>query len=78
MTCINPTKTLKNDYRFTPLQSCKPLDCVTKERSVFMLNGTEYERTIHERVIWRNGPRGCTHLAYFVIINGTFYEVEEW
>lgn len=69
-------KTIKGNYIHAPRRSCRTIDCSTKQRITVTLNGTEYNRTIYERIIWRNGFRVET-IARFVIVNGVNYEIAE-
>lgn len=69
-------KRLEGNYLGAPTTSCKPKDYPTKERISIDLNGKTYERTIHERIIWRASGKH-TLKARFVIIDGSFWEVEE-
>ena len=69
-------KTLNNDYRGKALQSCKPIDYPTGGRVFVIHQNKLYERTIHERAIWRN-MKPNTIWSRFVIIDGQFLEVEE-
>lgn len=68
-------KKLEGNFLGAPTTSCKPKDYPTKERVSIELNGNTYERTIHERIIWRASGKH-TLKARFVIIDGGFWEVE--
>lgn len=69
-------KTIKGNYIHAPRRSCRTIDRPTKQRITVTLNGTEYNRAIYERIIWRNGFR-TEIIARFVIINNTNYEIAE-
>lgn len=71
---LDAEKTLGYNYINAPLRSCKPIDQPTKERITIELDGKTYERTIYERIIWRNNGRH-TIVARFVIVNGVNYLV---
>lgn len=68
-------KIIGGNYIGAPKRSCKPIDVPTKIRGTVSIDGVEYERTVHERVIWRNMGTSTTK-ARFVIVNGTNHEVE--
>lgn len=70
-------KTIDGNYLGAAKRSCAKVDYPTSERITVTIDGTEYERTVHERAIWRNGPRGNTVIAQFVIVNGTNWEVKD-
>lgn len=74
---ITTGKTLKGNYIGWPLRSCKPIDYPTEERAIINHEGQTYERTIHERAIYRNMEPN-TLWCRFVIIDDQFLEVEEW
>lgn len=69
---IDADNTISGNYVNAPLRSCRPVDQPTSERITVTLDGVEYERTVYERVIWRNSGKR-TVSARFVIINGTNY-----
>lgn len=71
---LDAESTLNGNYINAPLRSCKPVDQPTGERVTVELDGQTYERTVYERVIWRNSGRH-TVSARFVIIDGTNYLV---
>lgn len=73
---ITTGKTLKGNYIGWPLRSCKPIDYPTEERAIIKHEGQTYERTIHERAIYRT-MKPNTVWSRFVIIDGEFLEVEE-
>lgn len=74
-TTMNITgKTIDGNYLSTERRSCKYYDAPTDERVTVTLWGKDYERTVHERRIWRN-MGAHTLVARFVIIDGTNYEV---
>ena len=58
-----------------PLQSCKSVDVPTKRRGIVEVDGIAYERTVYERIRWRNSAKNDVR-ASFVIVNGTNYAVE--
>lgn len=69
---IIPTgRIIPGNYRL----SCKPIDLPTKERGTVTIDGVDYERTVHERIVWRN-TKPSTVSARFVIVDGVNYEVE--
>lgn len=73
---IIPTgRIIPGNYRLAPQQSCKPIDLPTKERGTVTIDGVDYERTVHERIVWRN-TRPSTVSARFVIVDGVNHEVE--
>lgn len=74
-TIIATGKTINGNYTGAPLRSCKKVDAPTRTRGIVTIDGTEYERTVWERVIWRNSGKNDV-IARFVIVNGTSYEVE--
>ncbi|RVU97074.1 hypothetical protein EII22_09065 [Coriobacteriales bacterium OH1046] len=66
---------IPGNHKLAPQCSCKPIDLPTKERGTVTIDGVDYERTVHERIIWRNARPG-TVAARFVIVDGVNYEVE--
>lgn len=69
-------KTINGNHINAPRRSCKPIDCPTEQRITVTIDGTEYDRAIYERIVWRNsGEREV--ISRFVIVNGTNYEVAE-
>lgn len=67
-------RTLENDYRNAPRRSCAYVDYPTDERVSVEIEGREYERTVHERAVWRNqGPNRM--VARFVKVYGINYEL---
>ena len=74
MTTTLTGKIINGNYINAPRRSCKPYDYPTEERVTVELDGKTYERTIYERVTWRNSAKSSVS-ARFVIINGTNYEV---
>lgn len=72
---ISDKYTISNNYLGAPRTSCKPFDYPTGERVTVVLDGTEYERTVHERAIWRAGKPNKL-VARFVIVNGVNYRVD--
>ena len=71
---LDAESTLNGNHINAPLRSCKPVDQPTGERVTVELDGTTYERTVYERIIWRASGRH-TVSARFVIIDGTNYLV---
>ena len=71
---INANNTIDGNYIGAPKQSHKPIDHPTSERVTVELDGKTYERTIYERIIWRNMADN-TVFARFVIVNGINYLV---
>jgi hypothetical protein len=71
---INADNTINGNYIDVPKQSCKLIDHPTKERITVELDGQTYERTVYERVIWRNMGKSAVS-ARFVIVNGISYLV---
>ena len=69
-------KTIEGSYIGAPLRSCGKVDRPTEQRITVTIDGTEYDRAIYKRIVWRNGGES-TVLAQFVIVNGTNYEVAE-
>lgn len=65
---------LKGNHIGDPRVSCKKIDSPTHERVTVILDGIEYERTVWERVVWRN-RKPSTVVARFVWINGIFYAI---
>lgn len=66
-------KTISGNYIDAPLQSGKSVDVPTDERGIVTIDGTDYERTVYERI--RVNGRGGRVRARFVIVGGTNYEV---
>lgn len=67
-------KTLQGDYRNTQRRSCAYMDYPTGERVSVEIEGREYERTVHERAVWRNqGPNRV--VVRFVKVQGINYEL---
>lgn len=71
---LDPESTIGGNYIKAPKVSGKPIDAPTDERVTVELNGSTYERTVHERTIWRNMKRNRV-IARFVIIDGINYLV---
>lgn len=69
-------KTISGNYVGASLRSCGKVDLPTKQRITVTIDGTEYDRAIYERIVWRNGCDSDV-IARFVIVNGTNYEVAE-
>ena len=69
-------KTIEGNFLGAALRSCAKVDYPTKERVTVTIDGTEYERTVHERAIWRNNGRN-TVIARFVTVNGINWEVKD-
>lgn len=67
-------KTIDGNFQGTPRTSCSKADYATDERITVTIDGIDYERTIFNRVIWRNQGEQ-TLVAQFVIVNGIQYEV---
>ena len=65
---------LKGNHIGDPCVSCGKIDRPTHERVTVILDGVEYERTVWERVVWRNRKPG-TVIARFVWIGGAFYVI---
>ena len=67
-------KTIQGNRIGAPRQSGKDVDVPTDERGIVTIDGTDYERTVYERI--RVNGRGGKVRARFVIVDGTNYEVE--
>jgi len=67
-------KTISGNYIGQPRRSCKRIDVPTSERVEVELDGRTYQRTVHERRVWRNMGEATVE-ARFVTIGGTNYEV---
>lgn len=77
MTTITTTgKTIEGNYIGASLRSCGKVDQPTKQRITVTIDGTEYDRAIYERIVWRNSTNSDV-IARFVIVNGINYEVVE-
>ena len=73
---VTTGKTIKGNYIHSPRRSCRLIDLPTRQRITITIDGTEYDRAIYERIIWRNSARSET-IARFVIVNGVNYEIAE-
>lgn len=71
---LDPECTINGSYIGAPKVSGKPVDAPTSERVTVELNGSTYERTVHERTIWRNMKKNRV-IARFVTIDGINYLV---
>jgi len=71
---LDPSKTISGNNIDAPRQSCKSVDIPTSERVTVELDGKTYERTVYERLRWRNNGNSTVR-ARFVIVNGTNYLV---
>lgn len=67
--------TLIGNYIYAPRVSGAEIDYETDDRVVVNLDGKEYERTVYERVVWRNQAE-YTVVARFVWIKGMFYVID--
>lgn len=73
---ITTGKTIDGNFQGKTFTSCSKHDLPTDERITITIDGTEYERTIFERIEYRNMGEN-TLIARFVIVNGVQYEVAE-
>lgn len=71
---LNAENTIDGTYTNARKQSTKPIDQPTGERVAVELDGKTYERTVYERIIWRNMGESTVD-ARFVIVNGINYLV---
>lgn len=71
---LDSTNALNGNFIDAPHRSGKPVDRPSGERITVELDGKTYERTIYERIIWRNMGK-CSVSTRFVIVNGTNYLV---
>lgn len=71
---LDAEDTINGNFIDAPKQSGKSIDVPTDERITVELDGQTYERTVYERLRWRNSGK-CTVRARFVIVNGTNYLV---
>lgn len=69
-------KVLEGNYIGKLCTSCAKIDTPTHERVTVILDGVEYERTVYERIVWRNQGEN-TVIARFVWINGVFYVIDD-
>lgn len=69
-------KTIEGNFQGTPHTSCAKIDFPTRERIAITIAGTEYERTVFERAIYRN-MGDIETVARFVIVDGVQYEIVE-
>lgn len=68
---------LKGNYTNAPHISGELVDApIQGKRVTVMLDGMQYERTLHHRVKWTQGPTARKTVAEFVIINGDMLEVQ--
>lgn len=75
MRTANITGRLEGNYIDRARRSCRKIDVPTGERVSVRIGDQVYERTVHERRVWRNsGPH--TTLARFVIVDGADYVVD--
>ena len=71
---LNAENTIDGTYINARKHSTKPIDQPTDERVTVELDGKTYERTVYERIIWRNMGESTVD-ARFVIVNGINYLV---
>lgn len=69
-------KTIEGNFQGKPHTSCAKIDFPTRERIAITIDGTEYERTVFERAIYRN-MGDIEIIARFVIVDGVQYEITE-
>lgn len=71
---LDADNTINGNFVNAPQVSGKSIDVPTDERITVELDGQAYERTVYERLRWRNSGKSTVR-ARFVIIDGTNYLV---
>lgn len=65
---------IEGSYIGAPKRSNGFEDFPTGGLVVVCIDGGQYQRTVYERVVWRN-MRPCESVAEFVTVNGINYEI---